>query len=155
MKTIISLLFVGLSLSLFSQNELKVNSNFPSKIEQGKTYDIKIVIEKPEIRSYAVYKQKFPEGLKITSVNSDEADFSFENNILTCQWYRLSKKDKITIDYTVKVESLKTGKYFLTGNMVYVYNNNQGYIDLPVKSFEVVEMSIPPFDENKKNEIKN
>ncbi len=141
MRTIITLILISLSLSVFSQNELKVNSNFPKKLEQGKIYNVKIVIEKPEIRSYAVYKQKFPSGLEITQVNSHEADFSFNDNILTCRWYRLSKKDKITIDYSIKASNSMTGNYVLNGNMIYVYNNNRAYIDLPIKKFSVVKMS--------------
>jgi len=137
MKTLFTFIFFLASINLFSQNEFVLTSNFPEKLQAGKTYEVTETIQKPDIRSYAYYQRNFPSGITVNEVSSDEADFMFEDNVLSFTWYRLPKSNSITIKYNITIAENTKGKYESKGDIVYIYYNNRGEFQMPVLKFSI------------------
>jgi len=144
MKRLFALLTVMLWFHLLdSQNSFSAQLNIPEEVIQGESCEFELEIYKPEnIRGYAVFSQKFPAGFYVKEIESSEAEFSYENNLLTITWLRIQTDPKVTVLYEVSPMYGITGDFKFSGNLTYMINGNQGIFDLKECTLKVISEKI-------------
>lgn len=130
MKYIIFSLFFVLFLNAYTQNQIVPELQLPSEAKAGDVFQVGLIIEKPDISSYAVFTQQFPKGFSVEEGSSGTAIFNFEKQKLSYTWIRLPDKKTITINYSVKLKSDLKGDYQLSGLFTYLVDNMKGTIPL-------------------------
>ncbi len=132
MRYLTLLFFFSLNLTLLAGNEIRIQHNFPSRIEAGKSYQIVVNIEKDGLLTYAGYTQKFPKGWKLqidkNQVNSNT--FSYKNNVLKYQWVRLPEGAKISLKFKLIIpQNAKPATYETKAVFSYIVGMNQGWCE--------------------------
>ena len=139
MKYITFFLFYFFVLNVFSQNQISLKTEFPSRVKAGSTFDVKIIIEKPNIQNYAVFTQYFPNGFSVEEENSNSAIFKFKKQKLSYTWIRLPDDEKVIIYYKIKTDNKLKGVYKLDGKFIYFANNMKGSIYLDELTINVYQ----------------
>ncbi|MCD4794716.1 MAG: hypothetical protein K8R54_15880 [Bacteroidales bacterium] len=132
----ITLILLIFSQTINSQNSFSAKLNIPNETVQGETTVFKLDIFKPEnIRAYTVFKQQFPKGFYVEAKDLNGAEFSYENNLLTLTWLRISGDSKVSVVYEVSSLYGVTGKFKFSGNLTYLIGHKLGKFDL--KNYEL------------------
>lgn len=137
MRYIYITLFILSALYTSAQNEIKLNSILPSQINSGESYTVQLFIDKPDIRYYAVFSQKFPKGFTVDERYSAGAEFKFTNQELSYVWIRLPKQKRITLTYKVNTDVAAKGLYKFSGSLKYLAGNRTGNVFLDTVSIVI------------------
>jgi len=114
-------LFIG---SLF-QGEVTLKISTPQVVTGGDEFQVRILLSKGKLESFSRLLQELPAGLKATSVNSANADFTFKDNKIRLIWLKLPDEDTFSVIYTIKVDQRLKGTFDLSGRFSYIDNNER------------------------------
>jgi hypothetical protein len=109
----------------FFEGEVSVNISAPQTVTAGDEFQVTVTLNKGKLESFSRLLQELPAGLKATSVNSSNADFSYRDNKIRLIWLRLPEGDSIKIVYTIKVDQRLKGTFDLSGKFSYIENNER------------------------------
>ena len=124
-------LLIFTQFNLNSQNSFSAKLNIPDESVQGETILFRLDIIKPQnVRGYTVFTQQFPQGFYVKAKELSGAEFTYENNLLTLTWLRISDNSKVSVIYEVSSMLGVTGKFSFSGNLTYLIGNKQGKFDL-------------------------
>lgn len=136
----ITLILLIYSQTINSQNSFSAKLNIPSETVQGETTLFKLDIFKPQdVRVYTVFTQQFPQGFYVKAKELNGAEFSYENNLLTLTWLRISGNSKVSVVYEVSSLYGVTGKFNFSGNLTYLIGHKLGKFDLKNYELTVLE----------------
>ncbi|MFW6222386.1 MAG: hypothetical protein ACOC3T_02115 [Bacteroidota bacterium] len=110
--------------TLFSEN-VSSKMDVPETVEAGEEFEVNVTIEKGAISSFSRFQQKLPAGLKASSVNTDNAEFRFNDNKVKLIWLKLPSKPTISFSYNVKVDQRLKGDFKMSGSFDYIENNER------------------------------
>ena len=116
---------INLFLGSFFEGEVGVKIDTPTEVVAGNEFQVKVTIDKGKIESFSRFLQELPAGLKATSVNSSNADFTFRENKVRVIWLKMPETESVTITYTIKVDPRLKGTFDLTGKFSYIENNER------------------------------
>jgi ribosomal protein L12E/L44/L45/RPP1/RPP2 len=116
---------VTLFIGAFFDNEVSVQLNAPQTVTAGDEFKVKVKVSKGKIESFSRLLQELPAGLKATSVNSANADFTFKDNKVRLIWLKMPENDSISIEYTIKTDQRLKGNFDLGGKFSYIDNNER------------------------------
>ncbi|OQX99465.1 MAG: hypothetical protein B6I20_09920 [Bacteroidetes bacterium 4572_117] len=114
----------------FSDNQVWVYANLPSKTYSGKQFTVEVTINKMSLKHFAEFKQKLPKGFTAIEKNSQSADFHFKDQYVKLIWLRLPRQSQFKISYEIVVDRSVRGTYNLPGQFTYIYDNQRGNIYL-------------------------
>ncbi len=134
-KTIILFFFLVFSQLLIAQS-LHLKSNFPNKIAKDKQYIIGVEIIKSDISAFAQYKQELPAGFTASCIESANANFSIENQIVSFTWNTLPADTIIHISYKI-VANKFVNNFNMQGTFNYIVNNHRGVLKSELKQYEI------------------
>lgn len=147
MKKILSLTALLFLYSLISaQNNQGINTHakLPEIITPNSEYSFEVVLHKPAIQPFAVYEQKFPDGIELIPEKTGLAISDFKENTLTVSWIRLPKNTKVKLRFKLKTRNIPEGRYKTVGMLNYLYANRKGITSTDTLEFIVLK------DTNKK-----
>jgi hypothetical protein len=116
---------VTMFMGSFFDGEISVNISAPQTVTAGDEFQVTVTLNKGKLESFSRLLQELPAGLKATSVNSSNADFSYRDNKIRLIWLRLPEGDSIKISYTIKVDQRLKGTFDLSGKFSYIDNNER------------------------------
>ena len=101
----------------------------PQVVTAGDEFQVTVKFAKGKIASFSRFLQELPAGLKATSINSANADFTFKDNKIRFIWLKMPEGDSITVNYTIKVDPRLKGNFDLTGKFSYIDDNERVTIE--------------------------
>lgn len=135
--TLIVTCILLMTLSSFFNTNVTIKMEMPDVIEAGTEIKVDVVINKGKLAGYARFQQELPYGFTAVSVNSANADFSFQDQKIRLIWLRLPDDDEITISYNIIANERLTGNIDLNGRFSYIDNNERKSVDLMSKQIAV------------------
>jgi len=127
MKRLIIFIISFLPLLSLAQ-ELEIIYDFPSKITVDEEITVNIQINKYDLNRFGKYQQIVPDGVLIKKIEDANAEFSFENNVITFLWSQLPEDSIIEISYKFTADSTLRGTFFTQGNFIYFFKNMRGVV---------------------------
>ncbi|HET6243601.1 MAG: hypothetical protein H0V01_02150 [Bacteroidetes bacterium] len=98
--------------------EVKCKRNINYKLNSE--FVVEVIINKTEIGDFAKLQETLPEGFTATSIESNNAQFSFSNQIVKFVWMTLPEQNEFRVSYLVKKDPQSNGNNFLNGEFSYV-----------------------------------
>jgi hypothetical protein len=124
-------------------NTLKISELFPESVGAGSDFSVDLTFDKPEIQSFAVFKQIFPKGFKVSAAQCANAEFTFDKNEMHFTWLRLPREKHFTVSYKVHIDSTVSGKFAMAGKLTYIVDNMQGTVFLSIDTLAVKKKGNP------------
>ncbi len=109
----------------FFDGEVGLHVNAPQVVTAGDEFQVQVTLNKGKLESFSRLLQELPSGLKATSVNSANADFTFKDNKVRLIWLKMPESDSVTITYTIKVDKRLKGNFDISGKFSYIDNNER------------------------------
>ncbi len=135
--TLSLLVFIQIS---YTQNSFSAKLTIPQEVLQGEYTEMFLDIYKPEgARNYTVFTQELPAGFFVKVIDAKGATHTFENNILTLTWMRCPADSKISIKYQIASMVGVSGKFNLSGKLIYMVGSKQGTFNLKSYILNVVK----------------
>jgi hypothetical protein len=109
----------------FFGGEVEVRQNFPDEVMPGETFVVEVVIDKGEHEGFAKWQQELPKGFVASSIESEDATFSFKNNTIKFIWMALPLKESFTIKYQIKTDTKMEGDFEIKGKFSFIEDNER------------------------------
>lgn len=109
------------------------------KAYAGGYFNVKIRIERRNLDSFFLIEQELPSGMEAFGLESQGAEFEFEEGRVKYTWLRLPKEEEIQVMFKVKVSSDIRGRQELKGSYYYIIDEEKQFFNLPKAGIEVVE----------------
>lgn len=121
LPVLLYLLFLG----LFSGSSVKMAMDVVTEMEAGKSFDVRIRVEKGNLESFARFQVTLPRGVTATGGSARNANYSFEGQTVRFVWMRLPMDEQFEINYTVSIDSRMRGQFDLAGTLSYIADNER------------------------------
>ncbi len=105
-------------------SEERVQIYMPSTVEGGKYFDVEVEIVKGDENGFARLIHKLPDGLYATAMETNNAEFYFENGLVKFIWLRMPKSKTFKVRYRVFVNDYVIGKFNIKGDFSHVNKDN-------------------------------
>jgi hypothetical protein len=116
---------VTLLVGSYFGGDVSLQVNVPQTVTAGNEFQVTVKFSKGKLASFSRFIQELPAGLKATSINSSNADFTFKDNKVRFIWLKMPDGDSITVTYTIKVDQRLKGNFDLTGKFSYIDDNER------------------------------
>ena len=140
-------------LKLFFNGDVTVKLDTPGQINAGSEINIKVTINKGDLKGFSRFQVELPAGLVASNVTSANADFSFKDQKVRYVWLRLPDDPSFTVEFTVKCYERLKGNFDLTGKFSYIDENERKNIDIQPQAVAIVPS--PTIDPNFLVDIKD
>jgi hypothetical protein len=130
-------LIVSLFIGAFYSGEVNLQVNTPQSVTAGDEFQVQVKLAKGKLVSFSRMLQELPAGLRATSVNSANADFTYKDNKIRLIWLKMPEDDSITITYTIKVDQRLKGNFDLGGKFSYIEDNERVTIEAAPVSINI------------------
>jgi len=117
----------------FFQTGVTIRMDMPDVIEAGTEITVNVTINKGKLTGFARFQQNLPQGFTAVAVNSANADFSFQDQMVRLIWFRIPDEDEITFSYRIIANERLTGQTDMNGRFSYIDNNERKWVDLQPK----------------------
>jgi hypothetical protein len=130
-------LIVSLFIGAFYSGEVNLQVNTPQSVTAGDEFQVQVKLAKGKLVSFSRMLQELPAGLRATSVNSANADFTFKDNKIRLIWLKMPDEDSISITYTIKVDQRLKGTFDLGGKFSYIEDNERVTVEATPVSINI------------------
>ena len=130
----ITLIFVITSIfqQEFNTDVITVTQTMPSSALQGTEFTVELTIKKGSIKSFAKVQQELPPGFTATAIETQQANFSFNNQVVKFIWKSLPEESEFQLSYKVTVSADEvSGIKAISGIFAYLENNERKIVDIP------------------------
>jgi len=107
------------------KEELKVELSAPVNSEPGSEVIIKLKITGGDVKGFAKYTDRLPEGCTAKSVNLGDATFTADNGQVKIIWLEFPKEAEVIIEYSMSIPKSRTQNIDLGGKFSYLDNNEK------------------------------
>lgn len=107
----------------FNEEEVNVQMSAPSQVKPGNEFIVSVNIEKGNISSFARFQQYLPAGFTATPLQTENAEFTFENGTVKFIWTVLPNIPQFSISYKVKTDASLDGFKNIDGMFSFVRND--------------------------------
>lgn len=122
-------IFISLFIGSLFDGEVGMQVAAPSTVTAGDEFQVKVTLNKGNLESFSRLMQELPAGLRATSVNTANADFTFKDQRVRFIWLKMPEEKDITVVYTIKVDQRLKGTFDLNGKFSYIDNNERMSVD--------------------------
>ena len=132
----ITLIFVITSIfhQGFSTDVITVTQTMPSSALQGTDFTVELTIKKGNIKSFAKVQQELPPGFTATAIETQQANFSFNNQVVKFIWKSLPEESEFQLSYKVTVSTDQVpGIKAISGIFAYLENNERKIVEIPTE----------------------
>lgn len=131
-------ILVAVILKLLFQGDVSVVVNAPSEVVAGTEFEVQVTINKGESQNFSRLLQNLPAGLTATSIETSNADFSFDNKRARFIWLRLPGEKQINVSYKIKVDPRLKGTFTIDGKFSYIDENERRSVNVESKSITIL-----------------
>ncbi|QQS52228.1 MAG: SPOR domain-containing protein [Bacteroidota bacterium] len=118
-------LLIALILKLGFTDDIGITSEVPTQVVAGSSFEVKVTIKKGELASFSRLLQTMPAGLTATSVETANADFSFDDKKARFIWMNMPSEKEIMVSYTIKVDPRLKGQFSIASKFSYIADNER------------------------------
>ena len=140
--------------------EISIERAVPTDPVAGE-FIVSIALHKDDLTSFGKIEDTLPAGFTATVLQSDGADFKFENGVARFGWFGgMPKKPTLNVQYKVTVSPDMTGQQSIGGHFSYVENERGKIIPIStstvtIKEKETVVVNNTPDNSNNNNSANN
>ncbi len=98
---------------------------------------VTVTVEKGDIRGFGKVQEIIPKGFIALEKKSDDAIFTFQDEVVKFVWLNLPAKNTITIVYKLRSENSPEGDYSVNGEFSYLLNDETQKSSLGSSEFVV------------------
>lgn len=134
MKKILTFLAVAtFSTAVFSQ--VSINSNIPTSVAAGSSFDAEIKVIKGGIGNFAKYQMDVPMGYVVSATEAKGGNFTFENQRAKIVWVSVPSEAEFVIKFKIQVGSNAASPGTFSQKFYYLENSEK-------KEFEATPVSV-------------
>ena len=85
------------------KEELKVGINTTNSAEPETEFTVKLKITGGDVKGFAKYTDRMPEGTEAIAVSIGDATFTADNGQIKIIWIEFPKEDEVIVEYKVKL----------------------------------------------------
>src|SRR4051812_18157706 len=126
----LSVFFIFFSGKISAEGTVNVSNNFPAMIKAGDEFTVTFNVHNELVSGFARLQYDLPEGFTAQEVNTNGADFVFENHSAKFIWIKLPASKDFTVSCNVKTENNLSGHKIVNGIFVYLKNGKTERITL-------------------------
>jgi hypothetical protein len=112
-------------LPLLSAQEINISVVCQDTWPPGKTIPVTIIIEKGNMEGFARFFQDLPQGFEVANVESNGADFYWDNDQVNLVWLKLPAEKTIKFRYLVTPDESLSGSFKIGGRFDYIVANRE------------------------------
>lgn len=127
----------GASINLPTNNQGGVSGSREVTAISDTEFLVTINVEKSEIRGFGKVQEIIPKGFTALQQNSDDAIFTFQDEVVKFVWLNLPAKNIITIVYKLRSGANPEGVYSITGEFSYLLNDETQKASIGITEFVV------------------
>lgn len=129
------------------KEELKVELQVPANAEPGSQVTVQLKITGGDVKGFAKYTDRLPEGYEAVSAKLGDATFTADNGQIKIIWLEFPKDDEVVVEYVLKTPSTANGNIELGGKFSYLENNEKRVFSVFKKSLTVGSVAIAAAEE--------
>ena len=114
-----------------------VRIDAPNEIVAGEEVTVRIKISKSELNSFARLQQELPGGITAEVVESDNAEFKFEDQKVKFIWLSVPEDETINLAYKLRANDRLEGSFQLKGSFDYILENERKSVALASKEIKI------------------
>lgn len=118
----ISLLFL---LPVVYGQDVKVSVECQGSWPPGMSVPVTVVISKGQAGGFARFFQDLPQGFRVEPVETNGADFYWDNNQVNLVWLALPSVEVVKVQYLVTPDASLSGSFRLGGRFDYIVQNKE------------------------------
>ena len=116
----------------YNTDVITVTQTMPSSVIAGAEFTVELTITKGNITSFAKVQQELPPGFTATAIEAQQANFSFNNQVVKFIWKSLPEESEFQLSYKVAVSADEvSGIKSIGGIFAYLENNERRVVDIP------------------------
>ncbi len=116
----------------YNTDVITITQTMPSSVIAGTEFTVELTITKGSITSFAKVQQELPPGFTATAIESQQANFSFNNQVVKFIWKSLPEESEFQLSYKVIVSANEVpGIKSIGGIFAYLENNERRVVDIP------------------------
>lgn len=119
-----------------NKNPVSVTAEMPSYVKPGEDFEIKLKVKTHGIGGFARLQHYLPAGFTAESIETEGADFIFDEESARFIWTNIPAYSEFTVSYRVHVNSSISGRKIING--VFIYLNDEKTEKLALKPLEIV-----------------
>lgn len=120
---------------------LSIASNIPQKAVAGHKFRVVLTVQKEYVNGFAKYEQKLPLGFTALEDSGQNAEFHFDNQVLTLVWLRLPASGFFKTSFTIQVADTLKGLFKMSGKFSYLYKNNFATADVMGNKIKIITLN--------------
>ncbi len=133
-----------LVVNLFQPGGVTVSIDVPDEIVAGTEFKVSVTVDKGSLSGFSRFQMDIPAGLKASSYQSSNADFTFSENRVRMIWLRLPSADEMTFVFKVNVDERLKGTFSLDGQFSFIMDNERKSVSS--SSHPITILSSPTID---------
>lgn len=126
-----------LFLNRFVGENVTSTIDVPAQVEAGKSFTVDVTINKGMVSGFSRFQQEIPAGLKASLLESDQAEFRFEEKKAKFLWFNLPQKETLSLSYQVDVDARLKGEFVIEGDFAYVEDNERKSLKISSQPIEI------------------
>jgi len=116
----------------YNTDVITVTQTMPSSVIAGTEFTVELTITKGSITSFAKVQQELPPGFTATAIEAQQANFSFNNQVVKFIWKSLPEESEFQLSYKIAVSADEvSGIKSIGGIFAYLENNERRVVDIP------------------------
>ena len=135
---LIANLLAALTLGDIFQAGVTLDIQAPTEVVAGTEFEVRVTVVKGDLQSFSRLQQTFPAGLKATSSQSSNADFTSEDKRVRLIWLRLPTQNEFTVVYKIKVDERLKGNFTIDGKFSYIDENERRSVSALSQSIRIM-----------------
>jgi len=119
-------LFLILSfIPILKAQDVKLSVECQKSWPPGKSIPVTVTIDRGTTGGFARFFQDLPQGFIVEPVETNGADFYWDNNQVNLVWVKLPSAPVIRVQYLVTPDASLSGSFKLGGRVDYIINNSE------------------------------
>ena len=119
------------------KEELKVGINTTNSAEPETEFTVKLKITGGDVKGFAKYTDRMPEGTEAIAVSIGDATFTADNGQIKIIWLEFPEEDEVILEYKVKLLKSAPSSLQIGGKFSYLENNEKRVFSVFKKSITV------------------
>lgn len=105
--------------------------------ESDDSYIVSVIVDKQSIRGFGKLQETIPEGFVASNIESDDAIFTTQQDIVKFVWLNLPPKEELNVQYRIVANRLDQEDYKIDGQFGYLLNDETQKTTLASTPFTV------------------
>jgi hypothetical protein len=134
------------------KEELKVEIIATNSAEPETEFTVKLKITGGDVKGFAKYADRMPEGTEASAVSIGDATFTADNGQIKIIWLEFPEEDEVILEYKVKLLKSSPSLIQIGGKFSYLENNEKRMLSVFKKSIAIGYKELANKEAEKKEE---